>query len=75
MRLMLQEAVASLPIIYRETFVLHHIEEMSIAQTAEMLEVTPVNVKVRLHRARKMLQKTLAAPLKRINPKKRWLQW
>lgn len=74
-RLMLREAVATLPTIYRETFVLRDMEEMSVAQTAEILEVTPVTVKVRLHRARIMLQKTLAPQLKQINPKRRWFPW
>lgn len=74
-RLMLREAVATLPTIYRETFVLRDMEEMSVAQTAKILEVTPVTVKVRLHRARIMLQKTLAPQLKQINPKRRWFPW
>jgi RNA polymerase sigma-70 factor (ECF subfamily) len=74
-RLMLQEAVAALPTIYRETFMLRDVEELSIAETAEILSVTTVTVKVRLHRARMMLQKTLAPQLKQINPKRRWFSW
>ena len=75
-RLMLQEAVGALPTIYRETFVLRDVEEMSIAETAELLDVTPVTVKVRLHRARMMLQKALAPQLKQMNPKRRrWFPW
>ncbi len=73
-RLMLQEAVAALPTIYRETFVLRDIQELSILETAEALQVTAVTVKVRLHRARMMLQKTLAPQLK-TKPKRRWLPW
>ena len=74
-RLMLQEAVGALPPIYRETFVLRDMEELSIAETAEVLQVTTVTVKVRLHRARMMLQKALAPQLKQINPKRRWSLW
>lgn len=74
-RLMLQEAVAALPTIYRETFMLRDVEELSIAETAEILSVTTVTVKVRLHRARMMLQKTLVPQLKQINPKRRWFSW
>jgi len=74
-RLMLQEAVAALPTIYRETFMLRDVEELSIAETAEILSVTTVTVKVRLHRARMMLQKTLAPQLKQMNPKRRWFSW
>ena len=74
-RVMLQEAVGALPTIYRETFVLRDIEELSIAETAEILSVTAVTVKVRLHRARTMLQKTLAPQLKQISPKRRWFPW
>jgi len=74
-RLMLQEAVSSLPPIYRETFVLRDIEQLSVAETAEVLHITAVSVKVRLHRARMMLQKTLVPQLKQIGPKRRWFPW
>jgi len=75
MRLLLQEAVGSLPPIYRETFLLRDVEEFSIAETAEMLKITVPSVKVRLHRARMMLQKTLAPQLKTMNSKRRWFPW
>ena len=74
---MLEEAVTSLPTIYKQVFVLRDIEEFDIATTAEMLGLTAANVKVRLHRARMMLQKRLAPQLKAIAPglKRRWLPW
>jgi len=74
-RLMLQEAVSALPPIYREVFVLRDMEEFSTQEAAETLSISVASIKVRLHRARLMLQKTLAPQLKQINPKRRWFQW
>ena len=74
-RNMLQNAIAGLPDIYRNVFILRDMEELSIAETAEALTVTIGTVKVRLHRARVMLQKRLAPQLKDMNPKRRWLSW
>jgi RNA polymerase sigma-70 factor (ECF subfamily) len=74
-RLMLQEAVATLPENYRAVFVLRDIEELSTIEAAELLQISIASAKVRLHRARLMLQKILAPQLKQLNPKRRWLQW
>jgi RNA polymerase sigma-70 factor (ECF subfamily) len=74
-RHILRTAVDSLPTIYRETFLLRDVEELSIAETAEVLNITVVSVKVRLHRARMMLQKHLAPQLKQMNSKRRWFPW
>jgi RNA polymerase sigma-70 factor, ECF subfamily len=51
--------------------VLRDIEEFSIEETADMLAISISSVKVRLHRARIMLQRELAPKLKLANPKKR----
>jgi RNA polymerase sigma-70 factor (ECF subfamily) len=48
---------------------------MDIFETAAALSITVANVKVRLHRARLMLQKQLSPLLKNINPKRRWIPW
>lgn len=72
---LLQQAVEDIPLIYRETFVLRDIEELSVNETAETLGISVASVKVRLHRARMMLQKRLAPQLKQMNPKRRWLPW
>lgn len=72
---MLQQAVEDIPLIYRETFILRDIEELSVNETAETLGISVASVKVRLHRARMMLQKRLAPQLKQVNPKRRWLPW
>jgi RNA polymerase sigma-70 factor (ECF subfamily) len=75
MRQVLQQAIGALPPIYREIFLLRDVEELSIAEAAEVLQITPVSVKVRLHRARMMLQKSLAPQLKQMNSKRRWFPW
>src|SRR5277367_1905127 len=61
-RLTLQEAIACLPDIYREVFLLRDVEEMNINETAEALSISIPSVKARLHRAR-MMQKQLAPQL------------
>lgn len=74
-RHMLQDAIEGLPDIYQKVFLLRDLEELSIAETAEVLTVSVGTVKVRLHRARVMLQESLASQLKEMNPKRRWLPW
>ena len=72
---MLQQAITNLPPIYREVFVLRDVEELSNLETAVALSITVANVKVRLHRARMMLQKQLTPLLRNMNPKRRWIPW
>ena len=60
----LQEAVKALPEKYREVFVLRDIEELNQEETAAALGINVTLVKVRLHRARMMLQKMLVPYLK-----------
>jgi RNA polymerase sigma-70 factor, ECF subfamily len=74
-RYLLQQAITELPSIYREIFVLRDVEELSVNESAEALGITVASVKVRLHRARIMLQKKLAPQLKKVNPKRRWFPW
>ncbi len=74
-RQMLQQAITNLPDIYREVFVLRDVEELNNVETAAALSITVGNVKVRLHRARLMLQKQLAPLLKNMSPKRRWVPW
>ena len=74
-RLLLQQAVSDLPVIYREVFLLREVEELSVLESAETLGISIASVKVRLHRARMMLQKELVPKLKQVNPKRRWLPW
>ena len=58
-RSLLEKAVEKLPDAYRTVFVLRDIEEMSTTDTANALEISEENVKVRLHRARALLRKIL----------------
>jgi RNA polymerase sigma-70 factor, ECF subfamily len=60
-RRLLEEAVEKLPDAYRTIFMLRDIEDMSTTDAAEVLEITEDNVKVRLHRARALLRKSLYA--------------
>jgi RNA polymerase sigma-70 factor, ECF subfamily len=60
----LQEAVRILPEKYRAVFVLRDIEELNQEETAAALGINVTLVKVRLHRARMMLQKLLVPYLK-----------
>jgi RNA polymerase sigma-70 factor (ECF subfamily) len=64
LREMLKKAVTELPDIYRQVFTLRDLQEMNVAETAAALGVNENIVKVRLHRARMMLQKSLAPYLK-----------
>jgi RNA polymerase sigma-70 factor, ECF subfamily len=74
-REILQKAITSLPDIYREVFLLRDVEELNNVETAAALCITVGNVKVRLHRARMMLQKQLTPLLRNMNPKRRWIPW
>lgn len=71
---MLRRAIEDLSPIYREVLLLRDVEELSIQETAEALELGVSAVKVRLHRARMMMQKMLAPQLKSIQPKRRWFR-
>jgi RNA polymerase sigma-70 factor (ECF subfamily) len=73
--LLLQQAVTALPPIYREVFLLRDVEGLSVNEAAEAIGISIASVKVRLHRARMMLQKSLAPQLKRVAPKRRWFPW
>ncbi len=74
-REILVEAIENLSPLYREVLLLRDVEEFSIEETAAALTITAGTVKVRLHRARMMMQKELAPKLKNLNPKRRWFQW
>jgi RNA polymerase sigma-70 factor, ECF subfamily len=77
LRDMIYAAVLKLPDIYRQVFLLRDVEELSVAETAEALDIGISSVKVRLHRARILLQRQLSPQLKRIYPtqKRGWFPW
>ncbi|KAA6456194.1 sigma-70 family RNA polymerase sigma factor [Acidobacteria bacterium AB60] len=68
---LLREAIQKLPAIYRNVIMLRDIEEMDVRATAQALGITEGSVKVRLHRARAMLQKELAPKLKGYAPERK----
>ncbi|HUX43357.1 MAG TPA: sigma-70 family RNA polymerase sigma factor [Terracidiphilus sp.] len=68
---LLRKAVEGLPEIYRNVVLLRDIEELDIRETAAALSISEAAVKVRLHRARAMLQRELAPQLKGLAPKRR----
>lgn len=53
------EAIEQLPENYREVVILRDIEQLSTDEAAEVLGITPGNVRVRLHRARQALHDIL----------------
>jgi len=60
LRQVMDEAVEELSEQLRSVFVLRDLEGMSTQETAEVLDISPSNAKVRLHRARLMLREHLA---------------
>ena len=62
MRDQIRACIDRLPERYRSVLLLRDIEELDTAETARLLETTPNNVKVRLHRARQVLR-TLLEPM------------
>ena len=70
---LLRQAIDGLPEIYRNIVLLRDIEEMDVRETAAALGITEGAVKVRLHRARALLQRELAPRLKGFAPKRKGL--
>ena len=56
----LEAAIATLPTSLRAAFLLRDVEGLSTAEAAEALDLTEVNLKVRLHRARLLLRERLS---------------
>jgi RNA polymerase sigma-70 factor (ECF subfamily) len=55
----LEKSLAEIPLTYRTVFILREVEGFNTNETAELMNSTPVNVKVRLNRAKALLQKKL----------------
>jgi RNA polymerase sigma-70 factor, ECF subfamily len=55
-----REAIAQLPDLYRDAFVMRDLEEMSTADVAQVLGLDPAAVRQRVHRARLMLRGCLS---------------
>ena len=57
------EAIKSLPALYREPFVLRHVNGWSYRQIAEAMDMPVDSIETRLVRARRMLRETLKGKL------------
>jgi RNA polymerase sigma-70 factor, ECF subfamily len=55
----LEDSILALPPAYRTVLILRDLEELSTSETAEALDITDTNVKVRLHRAHELLRTQL----------------
>jgi RNA polymerase sigma-70 factor, ECF subfamily len=60
MRRLLEAQIDALPEAYRAVFMLRAVEELSVEETAAVLELPPATVRTRLFRARSMLREALA---------------
>ncbi len=58
---LLEMAIDQLPEKYKLVFVMYEIENLSVRETGECLNISESNVKVRLNRARKMLRDHLSS--------------
>jgi RNA polymerase sigma-70 factor (ECF subfamily) len=56
---LVHERLAQLPLVEREVLVLFYLHELSLEQLAEVLGIPVGTVKSRLHRARRLLRRTL----------------
>jgi RNA polymerase sigma-70 factor (ECF subfamily) len=55
----LEKSIEQIPENYRTVFILREIDGLSVAETAEALQITEANVKVRLNRAKQMLRQRI----------------
>lgn len=65
LKTILEEAILQLPEKYRTVFIMREIENMNVAETKQCLEISGINVKVRLNRAKALLRKYLNASYKK----------
>jgi RNA polymerase sigma-70 factor (ECF subfamily) len=59
LKAVLEEAIQTLPRSHRAVYLLREVQQLSTAETAACLEMSPENVKVSLHRAREGLKTEL----------------
>jgi RNA polymerase sigma-70 factor (ECF subfamily) len=60
MRRLLETQIDSLPDVYRTVFMLRAVEELSVEETAAVLDIPPATVRTRFFRARSLLREGLA---------------
>jgi RNA polymerase sigma-70 factor, ECF subfamily len=56
---LVERAIATLPVEYREVFILHAVEGFAHETVAQMTDLNPATVRTRYHRARQMLRAAL----------------
>jgi len=59
LRHIIEAAVQQLPLEYRMVFALRELNDVSVAEAADLLHISEINVKVRLNRAKAMLRKEI----------------
>jgi RNA polymerase sigma-70 factor (ECF subfamily) len=64
---LIEEAMARLPVAYRDVFVLADVEGLPKAEIAELLGLSVSAVKNRLHRARLLMRKALAPHFEEVS--------
>jgi RNA polymerase sigma-70 factor (ECF subfamily) len=64
----IETAIDGLPDDFREVFMLRAVEQLSIAESAELLGIKEATVKTRFHRARTLLQRALNRRLDELAP-------
>src|SRR5262249_5970782 len=62
-RRLMERAIDDLPELFRIVFVMREIEELSVEETADFLDLPQATVKTRLHRARRLLRQALEEQL------------
>lgn len=62
-RLLLEQAVDTLPAAFRAVFVLRDVEGLSVEETASCLDVKPETVRTRLYRARRLMRSAIEGQL------------
>jgi len=59
LRRIIEEAIERLPVTLRSVFMLRAVEQLSVRETAECLNILEATVKTRFHRARNQMQQEL----------------
>jgi RNA polymerase sigma-70 factor (ECF subfamily) len=60
MRGLLEAQIDALPDLYRTVFMLRAVEELSVEETAAVLDLPPTTIRTRFFRARSLLREALA---------------
>lgn len=60
MRRLLEREISNLPVAFRTVFILREVEDMTVEETAECLDLPEATVRTRLFRAKSQLRESLA---------------